>query len=401
MLNKKSCLALADPPTCITESFLVSSAHNHAFRSRTNLSNDTSATLLLPTLSGCLSSRYHHRDVLLLHVFFLSAPSLIPFSPPSPSLLFCLPSPFPFLPLSPLLGEGLSSSRLSLHKPGAASSVSNLSQRRESRVSVLLNHLLPSSSSNSGPSPDPSPLSTPQSTPSTFRRSSPSPPRAHGAGLGPQGIPEVVVSPPEDDDPPNSTEEEAASPQLSRRASLASQGLELLPLEGKYLCSLACQCESRLEQRTLALAWKLCSLLTQPSNPAAISSITHSKADLLRCFFHRIYPQSFWDYSLLCLMIRLSSQFLSIPLTHSFLLIQYLFLVLFLTFNTFSFSTSLLFPYTFLSHSSASMPCLTHPSSHLLNFVCMASFHMFFVCFSPILHYGSWIFLAQSTSSHS
>ncbi|XP_039977168.1 sodium bicarbonate cotransporter 3-like isoform X6 [Xiphias gladius] len=129
-------------------------------------------------------------------------------------------------------GEGLSSSRLSLHKPGSSSSVSNLSQRRESRVSVLLNHLLPSSSSNTGPSPGPSPLATPQNTPTSFRRSSQSPPRTHGTGLGPQGIPEVVVSPPEDDDPPNSAEDEAASPQLSRQASLASQGLELLPLEG-------------------------------------------------------------------------------------------------------------------------------------------------------------------------
>ncbi|XP_044026766.1 sodium-driven chloride bicarbonate exchanger-like isoform X12 [Siniperca chuatsi] len=128
-------------------------------------------------------------------------------------------------------GEGLSSSRLSLHKPGAASSVSNLSQRRESRVSVLLNHLLPSSSSNTGPSPGPSSF-TPQNTPTFFRCSSQSPPCIHGAGLGPQGIPEVVVSPPEDDDPPNSAEEEAASLQLSRRASSASQGLELLPLEG-------------------------------------------------------------------------------------------------------------------------------------------------------------------------
>ncbi|XP_059206632.1 sodium-driven chloride bicarbonate exchanger-like isoform X3 [Centropristis striata] len=126
-------------------------------------------------------------------------------------------------------GEGLSSSRLSLHKPGAASSVSNLSQRRESRVSVLLNHLLPSSSSNSPL------LTTLQSTPNVFRRSSPSPPRTHGAGLGPQGIPEVVVSPPEDDDPTNSAEEEAASPQLSRRASSASQGFELLPLEGSLV----------------------------------------------------------------------------------------------------------------------------------------------------------------------
>uniref|UniRef100_A0A8C4E3D7 Anion exchange protein n=1 Tax=Dicentrarchus labrax TaxID=13489 RepID=A0A8C4E3D7_DICLA len=138
----------------------------------------------------------------------------------------------------PLVREGLSSSRLSLHKPGAASSVSNLSQRRESRVSILLNHLLPSSSSNSGHSPGPSSLTIPQNTPASFWCSSQSPTRTHGAGLGPQGIPEVVVSPPDDDDPLNSAEEEAASPQLSRRASSASQGLELLPLEGKYLCSL-------------------------------------------------------------------------------------------------------------------------------------------------------------------
>ncbi|XP_051812214.1 sodium bicarbonate cotransporter 3-like isoform X3 [Acanthochromis polyacanthus] len=129
-------------------------------------------------------------------------------------------------------GEGLSSSRLSLHKPGAASSVSNLSQRRESRVSVLLNHLLPSSSSNTGLSPCHSPHTTPQSTPSSFRRSSQSSTQTHGTGHGPQGIPEVVVSPPEDDDPPNSAEEEAISPQLSRRESLASRNLELLPLEG-------------------------------------------------------------------------------------------------------------------------------------------------------------------------
>ncbi|XP_076611274.1 sodium bicarbonate cotransporter 3-like isoform X4 [Chaetodon auriga] len=125
-------------------------------------------------------------------------------------------------------GEGLSSSRLSLHKPGAASSVSNLSQRRESRVSVLLNHLLPSSSSNTGPSS----LTIPQNTPDSFRCSTQSLSRTYGAGPGPQGIPEVVVSPPEDDDPPTSAEEEAASPQLRRRASSASQGLELLPLEG-------------------------------------------------------------------------------------------------------------------------------------------------------------------------
>uniref|UniRef100_A0A3B5MPG5 Uncharacterized protein n=1 Tax=Xiphophorus couchianus TaxID=32473 RepID=A0A3B5MPG5_9TELE len=104
--------------------------------------------------------------------------------------------------------EGLSSSRLSLHKPGLASSVSNLSQRRESRVSVLLNHLLPSSSSNTGLSPGPSPHSTPQNTPLSFRRSHLSPSQTHCTGPGPQGIPEVVVSPPEDDEPANSAEED-------------------------------------------------------------------------------------------------------------------------------------------------------------------------------------------------
>uniref|UniRef100_A0A665WTF1 Anion exchange protein n=1 Tax=Echeneis naucrates TaxID=173247 RepID=A0A665WTF1_ECHNA len=84
------------------------------------------------------------------------------------------------------IGEGLSSSRLSLHKQGASSSVSNLTQRQESRVSVLLNHLLPSSSYNTGSSPGPSPFSTPQNTPTFFRRSAPSPSCARGTGLGPQ-----------------------------------------------------------------------------------------------------------------------------------------------------------------------------------------------------------------------
>ncbi|XP_068431190.1 sodium bicarbonate cotransporter 3-like isoform X4 [Clinocottus analis] len=125
-------------------------------------------------------------------------------------------------------GEGLSSSRLSLHKAGAASSVTNLSQRRESRVSILLNHLLPSSSSsNIGHAPGPPLLTTSQNTPFDFLSSS----QTHGTGLGPQGIPEVVVSPPEDDDPQNSAEE-ASSPELNRRPSSASQGFEMLPLEG-------------------------------------------------------------------------------------------------------------------------------------------------------------------------
>uniref|UniRef100_A0A3P9PZD9 Anion exchange protein n=1 Tax=Poecilia reticulata TaxID=8081 RepID=A0A3P9PZD9_POERE len=130
------------------------------------------------------------------------------------------------------IGEGLSSSRLSLHKPGLASSVSSLSQRRESRVSVLLSHLLPSSSSNTGLSPGPSPHSTPQNTPLSFRRSHLSPSQTRCTGPGPQGIPEVVVSPPEDDEPANSAEEDAVSPQLTRRTSSASQNHELLPLEG-------------------------------------------------------------------------------------------------------------------------------------------------------------------------
>ncbi|CAG5886623.1 unnamed protein product [Menidia menidia] len=129
-------------------------------------------------------------------------------------------------------GEGLSSSRLSLHKPGSAPSVSSLSQRRESRVSVLLNYLLPSSSYSTGLSPG---LTTPQNTPSSFRRPSQSPSQSHRTGFGPQGIPEVVVSPPEDDDPPNSAEEDTVSPQLSRRASSTPQNLELLPLEGPLM----------------------------------------------------------------------------------------------------------------------------------------------------------------------
>uniref|UniRef100_A0A8C7RFY5 Anion exchange protein n=1 Tax=Oncorhynchus mykiss TaxID=8022 RepID=A0A8C7RFY5_ONCMY len=133
-------------------------------------------------------------------------------------------------------GEGLSASRHSL-KPG--SSVSNLSQRRESRVSILLNLLLPNSSSNSagGPSTGPSPLTTPQNTPPTPRRS-PNPPRASGPAPVRQAIPEVVVSPPEDDESPPTDitkDEEAYS---VRQPSLQTRGLQQLPLEGKYLCSL-------------------------------------------------------------------------------------------------------------------------------------------------------------------
>uniref|UniRef100_A0A8C7Z5E6 Anion exchange protein n=1 Tax=Oryzias sinensis TaxID=183150 RepID=A0A8C7Z5E6_9TELE len=109
------------------------------------------------------------------------------------------------------IGEGLSSSRLSLHKPGSASSVSNLSHRQDSRMSVLLHHLLPSSSNGTGLSPSSSLLNTPQNTPS-FRRSSQSLSQTHGTG--PQGIPEVVVSPPEDDGPQHSAEADTLLPQL-------------------------------------------------------------------------------------------------------------------------------------------------------------------------------------------
>ncbi|XP_028316880.1 sodium bicarbonate cotransporter 3-like isoform X3 [Gouania willdenowi] len=127
-------------------------------------------------------------------------------------------------------GEGLSSSHLSLHKAGETSSDSQRSQRRESRVSLLLSHLLPSSSTpaiSSGSSF----LSTPQNTPVSVRRTTDSPPRFKGGGLNPQDIPEVVVSPPEDDFLAPAAEAAAPHP-LGRRASLGSQTLEQLPLEG-------------------------------------------------------------------------------------------------------------------------------------------------------------------------
>uniref|UniRef100_A0A8C8JM13 Anion exchange protein n=1 Tax=Oncorhynchus tshawytscha TaxID=74940 RepID=A0A8C8JM13_ONCTS len=137
----------------------------------------------------------------------------------------------------PLVREGLSASRHSL-KPGA--SVSNLSQRRESRVSVLLNLLLPNSSSSTsagGLSPGPSPLTTPQNTPPTPHRS-PDPPRAPGPAPVPQAIPEVVVSPPEDDESPSNAITKDEEAYTNRQPSLQTRGLQQLPLEGKYLCSL-------------------------------------------------------------------------------------------------------------------------------------------------------------------
>ncbi|KAM9497119.1 sodium bicarbonate cotransporter 3-like isoform 2-T2 [Clarias gariepinus] len=87
-------------------------------------------------------------------------------------------------------GDGLSASRNSLLKLGG--SISNLSQRSESRVSMLLNHLLPSPGHGTSPSPVP----TPQSTPPSSRHLHPS----DGAPQVHLEIPEVVVSPPEEED---------------------------------------------------------------------------------------------------------------------------------------------------------------------------------------------------------
>ncbi|KAG7265758.1 hypothetical protein CRUP_024340 [Coryphaenoides rupestris] len=89
--------------------------------------------------------------------------------------------------------------RLSLQKPGSCSTSGNLS-RRESRVAILLNHLLPSSSSSSSSAAAAaaaSPLTTPQNTPPS-RRASPSLQRGPVARC----IPEVVVSPPDDEPGP-------------------------------------------------------------------------------------------------------------------------------------------------------------------------------------------------------
>ncbi|XP_076862123.1 sodium bicarbonate cotransporter 3-like isoform X2 [Brachyhypopomus gauderio] len=99
------------------------------------------------------------------------------------------------------IGEGLSASRNSLLKLGG--SITNLSQRRDSRVSMLLNHLLP------GPAHGPSPSPSPQNTPPTHRWSdSTHRPQVH------LDIPEVVVSPPVEDEESEgiSAEEEALDP---------------------------------------------------------------------------------------------------------------------------------------------------------------------------------------------
>ncbi|XP_060743194.1 sodium bicarbonate cotransporter 3-like isoform X1 [Tachysurus vachellii] len=103
-------------------------------------------------------------------------------------------------------GDGLSASRNSLLKLGG--SISNLSQRSESRVSMLLNHLLPGTAHN----PVPTPLSTPPS--SRHFDSTDRAPQVH------LEIPEVVVSPPEEDE---ESEEDI---------------LDVKSAEDKYLCTL-------------------------------------------------------------------------------------------------------------------------------------------------------------------
>ncbi|XP_035375576.1 sodium bicarbonate cotransporter 3-like isoform X2 [Electrophorus electricus] len=85
------------------------------------------------------------------------------------------------------IGEGLSASRNSLLKLGG--SITNLSQRRDSRVSMLLSHLLP------GPAHGPSPSTSPQNTPPTPRWSD----STHRSPVH-LDIPEVVVSPPVEDE---------------------------------------------------------------------------------------------------------------------------------------------------------------------------------------------------------
>ncbi|XP_062844425.1 sodium bicarbonate cotransporter 3-like [Trichomycterus rosablanca] len=95
-------------------------------------------------------------------------------------------------------GDGLSASRNSLLKLGG--SISNLSQRSESRVSMLLNHLIP------GPAQESFLSSTPQSTPPLHHSES-----THRAAPVHLDIPEVVVSPPEDD-------EESAEEDVNHRA---------------------------------------------------------------------------------------------------------------------------------------------------------------------------------------
>ncbi|XP_062385894.1 sodium bicarbonate cotransporter 3-like isoform X3 [Sardina pilchardus] len=109
-------------------------------------------------------------------------------------------------------GEGLSASRHSLLKPGPSSS--NLSQRRESRVSMLFNSLLPGASSSSAATPSPAtPSPTPHSSPPLPRRHTGAAPNSAAAAAPvcppqPLHIPEVVVSPPTEEEATAEDEEE-------------------------------------------------------------------------------------------------------------------------------------------------------------------------------------------------
>lgn len=118
-MNETSSLALVDPPTCLTESSSVSSAHSHAFThvyASTNLSNYTSATLLLPTPfrlcppPDTIPVMYSYFVcVFLLYSIPYSFPSFLsPFS--SPLCAFVSPvrrGPVLFTSLSPQAGDGL------------------------------------------------------------------------------------------------------------------------------------------------------------------------------------------------------------------------------------------------------------------------------------------------------
>ncbi|MBN3305497.1 S4A8 protein, partial [Amia calva] len=131
-------------------------------------------------------------------------------------------------------GEGLSASHLSLLRLGISASSQSL--RRDSRVSILLNYLLP------GASPF---ASRPERSPPLTLRSTSCPPQLQVPELlvtGPAGedIPEVVVHPPDDDEPlrPEHLEEEADRPAP--------------PHEGKYLGPRALLCSLPVLHHTRA-----------------------------------------------------------------------------------------------------------------------------------------------------
>lgn len=114
---------------------------------------------------------------------------------------------FFFPPFVFVSGEGLSASRHSLR---TGLSASNLSLRGESPLSLLLNHLLPSSRAGTPAgsrctTPGPTPPGSPPSSPGTSRpaaaSSQQSRPQAPQLLVTParDGIPTVVIHPPEED----------------------------------------------------------------------------------------------------------------------------------------------------------------------------------------------------------